>query len=67
MSNSSTGKEKAEGILGRRNDKYRGMQVHGEFRTRWKVIMSQVRSESIWEFLTRVKKGVQSGKDLLMK
>lgn len=33
MSKSSTDKERGEGIL-RRGNKYRGMQVHGEFKNK---------------------------------
>lgn len=36
MSKSSTGKKKGEGILGRGNNKYRGMHVHGEFKSKVK-------------------------------
>lgn len=30
------GKERGEGILGRGNNKYRGIQVHGEFKNKVK-------------------------------
>lgn len=34
MSKNSTGKKREEGILKRGNNKYRGMQVHGEFKNK---------------------------------
>lgn len=36
MSKSLIDKERKEGVLGRGNNKYRGMQVHGEFKNKVK-------------------------------
>lgn len=53
MNKSSTNKENGEGILGRRNNKYRGTQVMVILRKGEKWCVSQVRNESI-----RSKEGV---------